>query len=220
MGFIRDLVSSWIRHYLYSICLEIGLTAHSDSANESDKLALYGSLKFVVLSLMAGLEVQSVDIDFDEEGVLVDEVDAVKYSPWVVPLKQVTSSGELTHQYFEGDIVDTLSRVVWTSWRNDLHQVVGLLVLLLHQLDGHVLPVPHHIDSEELDQQFVGIMIREDLTDFGDQDGPRDTSQVSHLIRTYPAVLSPYLDQAQSRSEPVPVLDPLEQQHIVFPTKD
>lgn len=64
-------------------------------------------------------------------------------------------------------------------------------------------------------------MLGEDLTDFGTENSPGDTTEISHLVGANASVFAPNFNKLKERFEPVWVLlNALEDHHVVFATKD
>jgi hypothetical protein len=73
----------------------------------------------------------SVYIDLNKERIFIDEIDSVKDAFGFVPLEEIPCSMNLAYEDLESDIVDTLSRVVGTTWSEHGHQSISLLILHL-----------------------------------------------------------------------------------------
>jgi hypothetical protein len=80
---------------------------------------------------MVGLGILPIDIYLNEEWIFVDKVNSLKNTFGFVPLEEIPCSMNLAYENLEGDIVNTLSRVVGTAWSEHSHQGISLLVLHL-----------------------------------------------------------------------------------------
>lgn len=84
-----------------------------------------------------------------------------------------------------------------------------------------MLPAPHRVDQEELVEEFDGFVVGEDLADFGDEDGPGDTTEVPHTVGADASVFGPHFHQSQGFLEVLDLFPRQLQNHqIILPTQD